>query len=279
MTLLVMSNVVSAQQSRSDEKLEFRPNWGLKVQGGASFTIGEADFSKLLSPAAQLSATYNFHHAMGVRFGFSGWEGKGTVVVTDEMYSFRFLQLNADYVLDLASLFGGFKHDRIWTPYVFAGIGGAYGFDNKEAGKYVAEFGDVVSRYWETAPFFVVRAGLGVDFWVAKNVALGLEANANGEDYARPKSTAFLFIALGIALVISFIIAIIWVSVLKSKLTSVAFEGDANRYRVADSFRIMASDDRFLYKTLNRIPQPKPSSSGGGSRGGSSGGGSRGGKF
>lgn len=180
MTLLVMSNVVSAQQSRSDEKLEFRPNWGLKVQGGASFTIGEADFSKLLSPAAQLSATYNFHHAMGVRFGFSGWEGKGTVVVTDEMYSFRFLQLNADYVLDLASLFGGFKHDRIWTPYVFAGIGGAYGFDNKEAGKYVAEFGDVLSRYWETAPFFVVRAGLGVDFWVAKNVALGLEANANG---------------------------------------------------------------------------------------------------
>ena len=180
MTLLVMSNVVSAQQSRSDEKLEFRPNWGLKVQGGASFTMGEADFSKLLSPAAQLSATYNFHHAMGVRFGFSGWEGKGTVVVTDEMYSFRFLQLNADYVLDLASLFGGFKHDRIWTPYVFAGIGGAYGFDNKEAGKYVAEFGDVLSRYWETAPFFVVRAGLGVDFWVAKNVALGLEANANG---------------------------------------------------------------------------------------------------
>ena len=180
MTLLVMSNVVSAQQSRSDEKLEFRPNWGLKVQGGASFTIGEADFSKLLSPAAQLSATYNFHHAMGVRFGFSGWEGKGTVVVTDEMYSFRFLQLNADYVLDLASLFGGFKHDRIWTPYVFAGIGGAYGFDNKEAGKYVAEFGDVLSRYWEPAPFVVVRAGLGVDFWVAKNVALGLEANANG---------------------------------------------------------------------------------------------------
>ena len=106
-----------------------------------------------------------------------------------------------------------------------------------------------------------------------------LEANANGEDYARPKSTAFLFIALGIALIISFIIAIIWVSVLKSKLTIVAFEGDANRYRVADSFRIMASDDRFLYKTLNRIPRPKPSSSGGGSRGGSSGGGSRGGKF
>lgn len=180
MTLLVMSGVVSAQQSKTDEKLEFRPNWGLNVQGGASYTMGEAGFSELLSPAAQLTATYNFHHAMGIRFGFSGWEGKGTVVVTDEMYSFRFLQFNADYVLDLANLFGGFKHDRIWTPYVFAGIGGAYGFDNKEAANYVAEYSDILSKYWDAAPFFVVRAGLGVDFWAAKNVALGLEANANG---------------------------------------------------------------------------------------------------
>lgn len=106
-----------------------------------------------------------------------------------------------------------------------------------------------------------------------------LEANANGEAYARPKSTKLLFIALAIALVIAFVIAIIWVSVLKSKLTSVAFEDDANRYRVADSFRIMASDDRFLYKTLNRTARPKSSSSGGSRGGFSGGGGSRGGKF
>ena len=177
--LLMLGSVAFAQQSKSDEKLEFRPHWGLKVQGGASYTMGEADFGRLISPAAQLSATYDFHHAMGIRFGFSGWQGKGTVVVTDEIYKFHFAQLNADYVLNLANLFGGFKHDRIWTPYVFAGIGAAYGFDNMMAGEYIPKYKTVLSKYWNMAPFFVVRAGAGIDFWVSDNVALGIEANTN----------------------------------------------------------------------------------------------------
>ena len=177
--LLMLGSVAFAQQSKSDEKVEFRPHWGLKVQGGASYTMGEADFGRLISPAAQLSATYDFHHAMGIRFGFSGWQGKGTVVVTDEIYKFHFAQLNADYVLDLANLFGGFKHDRIWTPYVFAGIGAAYGFDNMMAGEYIPRYRTVLSKYWTMAPFFVVRAGAGIDFWVSDNVALGIEANTN----------------------------------------------------------------------------------------------------
>ena len=178
--LLVLGSVAFAQQSKSDETVEFRPHWGLKVQGGAAYTQGEAEFGRLISPAAQLSASYNFHHAMGVRFGLSGWQGRGSVVITDEVYKFQYLQLNADFVLDLANLFGGFKHDRIWTPYIFAGLGGAYGFNNEEAGQYVADHSTVLSKYWETAPFLAVRAGAGVDFWVAKNVALGLELNANG---------------------------------------------------------------------------------------------------
>lgn len=177
--LLIMSGVTFAQQSKSDETLEFRPHWGMTLHGGASYTLGEAKFGQLISPAAQLSATYNFHHAMGVRFGFTGWQGKGTVVVTDEIYNFNFAQFNADYVLNLANLFGGFKHDRVWTPYAFVGIAGAYGFDNKQAGKYLDEYSTVLSKYWEKAPFFVVRAGLGADFWVAKNFAIGLEANTN----------------------------------------------------------------------------------------------------
>ncbi len=178
--LLTFSSVAFAQQSKSDEKVEFRPHWGWRLHGGASYTVGEAQFGRLISPAAQLSTTYNFHHAMGVRVGLGGWQGKGTVVVTDEIYNFNFLQLNADYVLDLANLFGGFKHDRIWTPYIFAGIGGAYGFDNKQAGKYLAEHASVLENYWEKAPFFLVRAGAGVDFWITDKFALGVEANVNG---------------------------------------------------------------------------------------------------
>lgn len=191
--LLVSCSVAFAQQSKSDEKLEFHPHWGLKVQGGASYTVGEADFGKLISPAAQLSATYAFHHAMGIRFGLDGWQGKGTVVVTDEIYKFHYLQLHADYVLNLANLIDGFKHDRIWTPYVFAGIAGTYGFDNKMAGKYIPDYKLVLTKYWNHAPFFAVRAGFGADFWVADNVALGIEAltNAYGDKFNSKGATRF----------------------------------------------------------------------------------------
>ena len=65
--LLMMSGVAFAQQSKSDETVEFRPHWGWRLHAGAAYTMGEADFGELISPAAQLSATYKFHHAMGVR--------------------------------------------------------------------------------------------------------------------------------------------------------------------------------------------------------------------
>ena len=180
--LLMLGGVASAQQSKSDESLEFRPNWSLKLQGGAAHTRGEAQFLELISPAAQLSASYNFHHAMGVRFGLSGWQGKGSVLSTEkELYKFQYGQLNADYVLDLASLIGGFKHDRIFSPYIFAGIGGAYGFNNEEAAALKAdpEYSAMLPYYWDKLPLVVGRFGLGADFWVSKRVALGLEANSN----------------------------------------------------------------------------------------------------
>ena len=107
-SLLLMSGVASAQQSKSDETVEFRPHWSLGVQGGVAHTRGEQKFGELMSPAAQLSATYNFHHAMGVRFGLGGWQGKGGALTDNgyQGYAFNYGQLSADYVLDLANLFG-----------------------------------------------------------------------------------------------------------------------------------------------------------------------------
>ena len=175
-SLLLLGGVASAQQSKSDETLEFRPHWSLGVQGGVAHTRGEQSFGDLISPAAQLSATYNFHHAMGVRIGLGGWQGKGGALLDDgyQGYAFKYGQLSADYVLGLANLFGGFQHDRVVNPYLFAGIGGAYGFGNDEAGAYK----DILDYYWEGGKFFLpVRAGLGVDFRLGEKVALGLEGN------------------------------------------------------------------------------------------------------
>ena len=176
--LLMMVGVASAQQSKSDETLEFRPHWSLRFQGGAAYTVGGAPFGKLISPAAQISVAYDFHHAMGVRVGFSGFQGKGGVTDSEDIYGFRFAQLNADYVLDLAGIIGGFKHDRLVNPYVFAGIGGAYGFDNVEATQLKVKHQEL-DQVWDSRAFFAGRAGLGADISLTQNLSLGLEMNAN----------------------------------------------------------------------------------------------------
>ena len=177
-SLLLLGGVASAQQSKTDETLEFRPHWSLSVQGGVAHTRGESEFSTLLSPAAQLSATYRFHHAMGVRFGFGGWQGKGAVLVPEgyQGYAYQFAQLNADYILDLAGVFGGFNHKRVVSPYLLAGVGAGYGFNNEQA----AAYKDQLEYYWDKKMFAPVgRAGLGIDFRLGECVSLGLEGNAN----------------------------------------------------------------------------------------------------
>ena len=163
-SLLLLGGVASAQQSKTDETLEFRPHWSLNVQGGVAHTRGESSFSTLLSPAAQLSATYRFHHAMGVRFGFGGWQGKGAAFLANDaaynVYAFQFAQLNADYILDLAGVFGGFNHKRVVSPYLLAGVGAGYGFNNKQA----AAYKEVLEYYWDNKFFAPVgRAGLGIE--------------------------------------------------------------------------------------------------------------------
>ena len=177
-SLLLLGGVASAQQSKTDETLEFRPHWSLNVQGGVAHTRGESEFSTLLSPAAQLSATYRFHHAMGVRFGFGGWQGKGAALLPEgyQGYAYQFAQLNADYILDLAGVFGGFNHQRVVSPYILAGVGAGYGFNNEQA----APYKDQLEYYWDSKLFAPVgRAGLGIDFRLGECVSLGLEGNTN----------------------------------------------------------------------------------------------------
>ena len=177
-SLLLLGGVASAQQSKTDETLEFRPHWSLNVQGGVAHTRGEQSFGELLSPAAQLSATYRFHHAMGVRFGLGGWQGKGAVLMADGYhgYAYKFGQINADYILDLAEAFGGFDHKRVVSPYLLAGIAAGYGFDNEEASAYK----DNLEYYWDSKFFAPVgRLGLGVDFRLGEKVSLGIEGNTN----------------------------------------------------------------------------------------------------
>ena len=172
--LLLLSGVSYAQQSKTDETLEFRRHWNVSLQGGVAHTVGETVFGDLLSPSAQVSASWNFHHAMAARFGLAGFQGKAAVNSND--YAYKFGQINADYVLNLAGLFGGYDHSRVVNPYLMAGFGLTCGFDNSQADAYKGALG----YYWESPKLFIpVRIGAGVDFKLTEKLSLGLEANGN----------------------------------------------------------------------------------------------------
>lgn len=175
MLLFVTGGIASAQQSKSDETLEFRPHWTVGLQGGAAVTLGEASLGEMISPAAALNFQWNFHHALGLRLGLGGWQGKGVNVLADGVYPFQFAGANLDLMLDLTSLIGGFRHDRICNTYIFGGVGASYGFNNEAA----AQYKEQLHYYWESKFFVPGRFGLGVDFRISDLVRLGLEADAN----------------------------------------------------------------------------------------------------
>ena len=175
MLLVLGSGVASAQQSKSDKALEFKPYWSIGLQGGAAATVGEAAFGKLISPAGALNLQWQFHHALGARLGIGGWQGKGAYVPANDVYAYQFAGANLDLMLDLTSLIGGFKHDRICSAYILGGVGVSYGFNNKSAAQYKRD----LRYYWKSRFFAPCRLGLGADFRISNLVSLGIEADAN----------------------------------------------------------------------------------------------------
>ena len=53
----------------------FYPGFQLGIKGGASHTVGETDFGKLISPAAALDLGYQISPVFGLRADISGWQG------------------------------------------------------------------------------------------------------------------------------------------------------------------------------------------------------------
>ncbi len=136
-----------AQELRIKEegKTLFNKHAYLQLQGGAAYTLGEAEFKDLISPAAALQLGYKFSPVFGMRAGVTGWQAKGAWVAPAQTYKFNYVEGNVDVVFDMASLFGGFNPGRTVSPYLFLGGGGAYGFGNDEANKlntggYVLEY-------------------------------------------------------------------------------------------------------------------------------------------
>ena len=180
--VLLSAGVAQAQKvSKSDESVEFHPHWNIQVMGGAGYTIGEANYMQLFSPAAALNLGWQIAPSFGLRIGASGWQGKGHALANGiEGYSFNYVQGSLDAVLDLGNLFAGYKHNRVVSPYIFLGGGAAYGFNNGANSAKSVTPSAYFEYLWTNHMISPVgRGGVGLNFRLSDVISLVLEANAN----------------------------------------------------------------------------------------------------
>ena len=158
----------------------FVPHWYIKAQGGAAYDVGEASFSQLLSPVFQLSLGYQPVELFGVRGSLNGLWARNRYAYPEAKYSWNFIQATVDAELNLTSLILGSRPDRLYHAYAFLGGGVAFGFGNDEAVEADKRYGIDFQKLWPNTRWHpVLRAGLGVDYYVTDNIAIGAEVNAH----------------------------------------------------------------------------------------------------
>ena len=178
MKKVTLALALLAAISFSAKAQDFSPYPYIQLQGGVSYDFGDADFAKLLSPAAQIAVGYQFVDCWSVRFAVNGWQAKHTSNQTSTLYGYKFVQPNVDLVLDWSAGFFGWRADRPANIYTFFGVGTAVGLENQKAADLAAN-GEYFEYLWHPNKFFWnTRTGIGTDIRLTDRVALNLEFDA-----------------------------------------------------------------------------------------------------
>lgn len=197
--LLLSTSICTFAQQDEEKRLVslgqdfFVPHWFVSLHAGAAYNVGEAKFSKLLSPGAQASLGYHFTPLFATRLSIGGWEARNRYAYPSEKYKWNFIQPAVDAMLDVTTLIDGWKPDRFFRLYAFAGVGLNISFNNDDAVNASARMANsyklrelvqltpnYFEKLWEDSRLNpVVRAGIGADFQITEDVSLGAEVNAN----------------------------------------------------------------------------------------------------
>lgn len=176
-------------QAQTRDSVAFQPHWFVQPQVGVGYHVGEAKFTDLLSPAAQLSVGRQFSPVFGLRLGASGWEARNWQTHPVAEYKWNYVQANLDATVSLTNLIWGFNPDRKWNIYGLAGVGLNVAFKNDDANalKAINESTGIPAltnggfeKLWDGTKLFPAgRIGGGIEYDLSERVALGLEYNAN----------------------------------------------------------------------------------------------------
>ena len=180
--LPLLAHAQTQEQPRlvSPGRAFFVPHWFIRAHGGAAYDIGEAKFSQLMSPALQISTGYHPSQLWGIRGSLSGLWAKNRYAYPEAQYSWNFVQGTVGAELNLTTLFLGEDPGRFTHAFAFVGGGVAYSFGNDDAIEANKRYGIDYQKLWEDNRWNpVIRGGLGLDYYVTDNIAIGGEIAAN----------------------------------------------------------------------------------------------------
>ena len=189
----VTANAQATYEAADGTKYEFQKHAFLNIEAGAQYTLGEAKFSKLLSPNIQLGLGYQFTPVFGARIQANAWQSKGgwngfrTQVGAEPYtndYKYKYVAPGLDFMFNLSNLFCGWNPNRVFNLTAFVGGGANIAWGNDEANDIAKNLQNLnaynLEYLWDGSKVRLFgRGGLEAAFRLSDAVALTVEGNAN----------------------------------------------------------------------------------------------------
>ena len=186
-------NAQATYEAADGTKYEFQKHAFLNIEAGAQYTLGEAKFSKLLSPNIQLGLGYQFTPVFGARIQANAWQSKGgwngfRTQVGAEPYTndfkYKYVAPGLDFMFNLSNLFCGWNPNRVFNLTAFVGGGANIAWGNDEANDIAKNLSSLnaynLEYLWDGSKVRLFgRGGLEAAFKLSDAVALTVEGNAN----------------------------------------------------------------------------------------------------
>ena len=188
------ANAQAVYETADGTKYEFQKHAFLNLEAGAQYTLGEAKFSKLISPNIQLGLGYQFTPVFGARIQANAWQSKGGwngfvpvgggAPYTND-YKYKYVAPGLDFMFNLSNLFCGWNPNRVFNLTAFLGGGANIAWGNGEANDIANNLKSSASNYlmdyvWDGSKVRLFgRGGLEAAFRLSDAVALTIEGNAN----------------------------------------------------------------------------------------------------
>lgn len=187
------ANAKATYTDNNGDEYTFKGHWFLDLQVGGQYTLGEAKFSKLISPNFQGAIGYQFTPVFGLRgqmngiYSKGGWpayrEGIGKEVL-GKNYKFKYVAPGLDFMFNLSNLICGWNPNRVFNVTAFLGGGLNWAGGNQEVNEIAANLSNLndynLEYLWQGKKLRLFgRGGVELNFRVSKAVSIMLEGNAN----------------------------------------------------------------------------------------------------